>query len=125
MKRDMELVRKILFEVEKMDACKNGIGEVLGVEGYSQEVISYHLKIMAQANLVEARVSRLVGEASWRVRDLTWDGQEFLENSRSNTRWSKAMRMAKEKADTLSFETLKLILKVLVDESLEVMASGA
>ena len=115
-KRDMDLVRRILFEAEELPALD--AGERLDIEGYSQEEISYHLKIMAQASLIEARASRYAGAGYWEIRGLTWRGHEFLDHARDTSRWKKALELAKEKVGVLSFEALKQILERLVANSL-------
>ena len=44
MKRDMDLARNILFEIEKYSE-PNGWTEIK-IENYSQEEISYHIKLL-------------------------------------------------------------------------------
>lgn len=55
MKRDMDLIRAILIEVEKLpfDAGFHDIS----VSGYSEEEIAYHVRLAHEAGLIEAVVS--------------------------------------------------------------------
>ena len=52
MKRDMELVRQILLAIEAHKDMKQKIKPE--IEGYSEEQIMYHVKILADAGLIEA-----------------------------------------------------------------------
>ncbi|MCF6156804.1 MAG: DUF2513 domain-containing protein [Candidatus Brocadia sp.] len=52
MKRDMDLVRQILLAIEAHKDMKQKIK--LEIEGYSEEQIMYHVKILADAGLIEA-----------------------------------------------------------------------
>ena len=62
MKRDMDVVRDILIEMEKWGADQRG-GEI-NVEGCTPEEITYHLGLMDQAGLIKAlNASSFDGEA--------------------------------------------------------------
>ena len=70
MKRDMELVRKILLETE--EASNNPIEWIaLNIEGYDPEVISYHVKIMKEAGLIEAENLTTLSHFEWQPKSLT------------------------------------------------------
>jgi len=56
MKRDMELVRKILLETEARSWSQSD--DPVEVKGYSAEQIAYHIKIMFDAGLIEPRTSQ-------------------------------------------------------------------
>ena len=53
MKRDMDLCRTILFEVEKFPFRTDWIN--LKIDGYSKAEIAYHVMILNQAGLIDAR----------------------------------------------------------------------
>lgn len=50
MKRDMDLVRKILFALEARNSPKAVF--VLPIEGYDELTVKYHLLLLAQAGLL-------------------------------------------------------------------------
>lgn len=106
MKRDMELGRKILIEIGAKES--NDWGPPPLIEGYSQEVVSYHLHLLLQAGLIEAK--NLPGTTDWAVKALTWAGHEFLEAAKNDSLWEKAKKLALEKTGTFTFEALKLAL---------------
>ena len=51
MKRNMELVRKILFALEERTST---VGGSLMVEGHSREEVAYHCNLLFDAGLVRA-----------------------------------------------------------------------
>ena len=77
MERDMDLVRQLLKEIRQQS--NNDKVLRLKIEGRTDEEVSYHIEIMAQAGLVRAtpRSQGPVG-STWYPSSLTWDGQEFL-----------------------------------------------
>lgn len=86
MKRDMELVRKLLFAMEDNP-------RQLVVNGYDKEVVKYHALLLIEAGLLDGRVSNNLENTSVvpsniHVNRLTWDGHEFLDNIRGDDIWS-------------------------------------
>jgi hypothetical protein len=116
MKRDMDLVRKILLEVETLPYNK-GEWSSIEIEGYSNKEISYHIKIMTQAGLLDAN-NLSVDDIDWFVCGLTWEGHEFLDSSREESIWKKAKTVVLEKCGNISFELLKSVLLQLAKQNL-------
>ncbi len=110
MKRDMDLARKILFEIEK---CEDPWGpREIKIEGHTHQVVSYHIKLLCQAGLIEAEDVSVMGPNgfSWWAGSLTWNGHEFIEAARDESRWAKTKKFVLEKGGGLAFETLKFAL---------------
>ena len=106
MKRDMELVRKILLETE--EAANNPIEWiVLHIEGYDPACISYHVKIMQEAGLIDAENLTTLSHFEWQPKSLTWEGHEFLDAVRHETVWAKTQEVVQSKSGAVSFEVLK------------------
>ena len=55
MKRDMDLVRQILLDTENIPFLRSGQFYEPKIEGYSQEEVSYHVKLLHEAGYIEAR----------------------------------------------------------------------
>ena len=92
MKRDMELVRKLLAAIEQLDGSETA--SAIAVEGYSKEQIVYHAKILLDEGLILASDSS--GMAVSRdvlISRLTWSGHEFIDAARDETRWTKVKQM--------------------------------
>ncbi len=106
--RDIDLVRKILLEIEKKEEPLGWITPE--IEGYSENEISYHIKILAEADLLDARNLGGKGEFEWAAINLTWVGHEFLDASRNETIWSKTKSIIQDKMGSASFEVLKELL---------------
>lgn len=108
MKRDINLVRTILLEIEKKEEPLGWI--IPEIEGYSENEISYHIKILEEAGFVEARDLSTMGAFEWGAINLTWEGHEFLDASRSETIWNKTKSIIQEKMGSTSFEIIKELL---------------
>jgi len=54
----------------------------------------------------------------WRPTCLTWEGHNFLDAAREESRWKKAMTVIKDKAGTVSFEIVKQVLVSMAKEQL-------
>jgi Hypothetical protein (DUF2513) len=113
MKRDMDLIRMLLFETE---ALPDTHGHSVSVEGHSRAEICEHLKLAHEAGLVEARF--LPGdETECVVLRLTWAGDEFLDAARENRIWEKAKEMAMRAAEGVTITSLKVALTHLMGRS--------
>jgi Hypothetical protein (DUF2513) len=88
MKRDMDLCRKILLELEKL-SFEPGF-QYIEVEGYSEEDVSYHVYLLQDAGLINAQDMSSGGGSSWFPVSIRWQGHEFLNAARDNNRWEKA-----------------------------------
>ena len=114
MKRDMDLAREILLAIEANEKA-TGHGVIrIDMEGRTRDEISYHVKQLYQAGLIEAVDASSSSGLHWAPRCLTWSGHEFLDTAREPSRWAKAMQVAKDKGGVLSFDVLKIVLAELV-----------
>lgn len=108
MKRDMDLVRQILLQVEKNTDPNELIDPK--VEGRSETEISYHVMLAADAGLLEARDRTAIGVFRWSASYLTWAGHEFVDAARDDAVWQEAKKIADTSGEGVSFEVLKKIL---------------
>ncbi len=58
MKRDMEIIRKLLFEIEENP-------RQLTVDGYNKEVVKYHALLLIEAGLLDCKVSDTLAIRQW------------------------------------------------------------
>ena len=110
MKRDMDLVRKILLAVE---AEESGYAKANPtIEGYSQEQVDYHIYLMWQAGLVDAADSSAMDSSSPGaiLNSITWKGHDFLDAAKSSSVWEKAKEKAKAVGGAMTFDLLKELL---------------
>jgi len=86
MKRDMDLVRRMLLVAEEQPH-----GEwLLGVDGIDADTFAAHVQWLLDAGFVEGRVTEMAGFAASRIERLTWQGCEFLDAARNETLWVRA-----------------------------------
>ncbi len=117
MKRDMELIRKILFFLETRSHLK--AEKVLPIKGYEEATVIYHQLLLAQAGLIDfepelTKTGRVI--RAW-VIGLNWRGHEFLDSIRSEKVWRKLLKYAKDKGGGLPFDLLKaLAIELLKDK---------
>ena len=115
MKRDMELVRKILLAVEDHDSAY-----ALRIEGATKQEIDYHAHLMSQANLltvIDDSDHSSTGQQVW-ITSMTWEGHEFLDAARNDTVWNRTKEIV-SKAGGATFSVWR---KVLRQQALKLMA---
>ena len=111
MKRDMDLCRDILLNLEEKPFAPGTIK--VEIDGKTEQEVSYHLRLLAQAGLVEAEdLSKSTQNMKWRANSLTWDGHEFLEASRNQGTWDRVKGTLTEKSVGMSFDIVKALLFV-------------
>jgi Hypothetical protein (DUF2513) len=111
MKRDMDLLRKVLLKVEELPV--NRIWSCDGIEGYTQEQVSYHLELALDERFVVGRRATDEGE-NFFIERLTFAAHEFLDAARQETLWQKAKAIVLKNAGTLTVEALKITLSHLM-----------
>lgn len=114
MERNWEVVRAILLRLEALGDTSSMVhaGEVAP---FDFEIVGYHMQIMQEAGLIEARVSEALGGATHVFASrLTWEGHEFLDRIRDQTLWNRVKASAREKGLAPSFDVITAIATTLV-----------
>lgn len=109
MKRDMDLCRQILLQIE---ASESGEPIVALQTGASGNDVLEHLQLLQDAGLIEARVDRHSRDYS--IQRLTWEGHEFLQAARDDGVWAKAREQVGSAWQSLTFTLLKEVLEDIV-----------
>ena len=89
MKRDMDLIRELLFKLEQEPLDGNLYRldlDGLGIEGWSHEDLAYHFLLLIDAGFVDGERG---GTGDIVARKLTWKGHEFLDTVRSPEIWRR------------------------------------
>ncbi len=122
MKRDMDLIRKILLKVEELDVLNYGQSCQIMIEGYDDPIVNYHIGLLAEAGLLEAKPVRALGfPNTFMITKLTWEGHDFIDTARNDTVWKKAKEHISEKFGKLegvSFDVLKGVLLLVIKQNL-------
>lgn len=107
MKRDFELIRKLLMFFEGKQSSEHI--EVPPIDGYDALTIKYHLVLLHDAGLLRCEPVR--SSTSDRVIyvipfDLTWDGHEFLDKVRNETVWRRIRDVIASKGGSVAFSVV-------------------
>jgi len=116
MKRDMDLIRTLLLQVEENPAHLSR--EAPHADGYSPEVIAEHAKLLIQAGLVDGTDASTRAGPMFLLHSLTWQGHEFLEVARNETIWKKGVAVVQEKGLGMGFDVLKAVLTKLAQAAI-------
>jgi len=121
MKRDMELIRKMLLAIEDAPTAFAPKQLTIDVEdGVTQEQFGYHAYLLINAGLAEGATATNRGSTSpqARISNLTWDGHEFAAAARDETTWRKAMSIVQEKGGAVTLDVVKALLSQLAKAGL-------
>lgn len=122
MKRDMDLVRNILFELEKLE--HDGRWVDLKIVGVAELTMTEHIRLMAEADLIDAIDLSSMSGPNWKPKRITWHGHEFLDLIRSQTIWEKAKTIVKEKTGGLAIEALETCARYLIAQAVAALGGG-
>lgn len=113
MKRDLDLIRQLLIEIE--DAEPNETLTDIELGGYSKQAIKYHLSLLEEGGYIRANFAKTeeAGIIHYLVEDLTTKGHDWLAAARNETVWNKTKEVVKEKGGSFTFDVItKLLIKV-------------
>lgn len=117
MKRDLDLIRKILLAIED---APSGWAPDLKFEGYTDSQVGYHAYLLIDAGLAKGSdVSAMGSEGpEGMISNLTWTGHEFAEAARDETRWKKAIGLVAAKGGAVTLDVMKELLVSLMRATL-------
>ena len=125
MKRDLELIRRIMLDTEAMPAGKHlQLGDIdddaAEYDGKSAEEVAAHVELLVEAGYLDAIiVSGSMGSAhAFVIRRLTWPGHEFLANAKDDVVWKKALNEVGGKATSISIAVMNALLQKVMKEFL-------
>jgi hypothetical protein len=95
-KRDIDLIRLILLEVEKNENYMQPID--IQAEGYSPEQIAYHVGLLGDAGYLTLSNKQHLRGFGVSPKSLTWSGHEFLDATRSGTVWHQLKARLKDQS---------------------------
>lgn len=106
MKRDWDLIRALLLEIEERCGPEPVGAEQLQA-GSDRPQVAYHVGLPIEAGLVAGEDTTSHAGEDYMVQRLTWRGHEFLEAARDDTRWKRAKTTIVSKGGALMFELVK------------------
>jgi Hypothetical protein (DUF2513) len=119
MKRDMDIVRKILALVEDQPAG-DPVNGMPTIGDASPATIAEHVQIMTDAGLLTGQV---IGSSEQGygvlIFGLTWKGHDFLESIRNDTIWNKIRTKIKSAGAGMTIEIIKELATSYIRETLQ------
>lgn len=117
MKRDLDLVRLLLLEVEAAD--KEAPRDIKVLK-FSDDEVNYHLALMIDAALIDGRISRTLGPGVPQVMviKMTWGGHEYLDDVRSDTVWQKTKEKIGGAASSASVTVVREVAAAVIRTTL-------
>jgi hypothetical protein len=110
MKRDLELIRKMMLAIE--DSASGWAPNPLRVDGYTEEQVGYHAWLLIDADLAKGEDVTTMGSGGpeGMITTLTWEGHEFIDAARDNGRWTTAMGKVAARGGAVTLDVLKELL---------------
>jgi uncharacterized protein DUF2513 len=99
MKRDMDLLRNLLLEIEKPP---QGSWADIPIEGHTPEEVCYRAKLACDAGFIEGKF--VPSTLYFVVSGLTYAGHEFPDAARQDTLWAKAKETVQSATGTLTID---------------------
>ena len=120
--RNMELIRKILMQLE--DSLTHDLPIQLNIEGYKLDEINYNVGVAWKGGLIEIYdkpISTLNSTTRYLPKCLTWQGHDFLDASRNDNVWKRVLKVGKEKGGGLAFDVFKALLIQYAKEEFNIL----
>ena len=118
MKRELELIRKIILSIEDSESA--WAPRIMPFDVYTAAQIGYHSWLVVDAGLARGGETTHMGSDGPEavISSLTWTGHEFAEAARNETRWNTAIAVVREKTGTVTVAVLTQVLVNLMKQAL-------
>ena len=105
MKRDFDLIRHIMTDIENMPAAS--AFKSFEYPGYDKATIHQHIKLLIDENLIEGKIHESHhGIDAVRITGLTWNGHDFIDASKDESIWTKAKETVLKPTVSITFSIL-------------------
>jgi len=125
MKRDMEVIRKVLIAIEEqyVDVAIYN----LEIDGLDMQTTAYHCKILHDGGYISDFGAQCADDElySFGVSSLTWQGHEFLDAIRDETIWKKTKSTIAKKGLPLVIDVVKDVASAIIGEMTKAAITGA
>lgn len=120
MKRDMDLIRKMVLAVEE---CPSGFAPELKIQGYDTAQIGYHAYLLVNSGLAEGFeiTTTCSNGPEYQITHLTSAGHDFAGNVRNEYIWDEVLEEIKKKGlVSAGLDAIKKLLDKVVRKRLDV-----
>ena len=122
MRLDPDLIKKILSVLEETDVDDPNayLDSLNKIEGYSEDQVIYHVRQLISGGYIDGEVIDSIGRqgSGLFIRRLSWEGHQFVENSRNDSLWKRSKEIVLSKVGGVSIDVLAETLKRLVENAL-------
>jgi hypothetical protein len=118
MKRDWDVIRSVLEEIEGLgeqnfQAAQYSVHQGMTID---EETRVRHILLLRDAGYIKGVKADTLEGAGIISPELTMPGHDLLDTLRSATVWERTKKIAKEKGVELTFDTVKALAKVAFDQ---------
>lgn len=118
MRRDLELIRKLILAVEDRDP-EHWIPDIQ-IEGYTPQQIGYHNYLIVDAGLAKGTDVSTIEDMlpHWHLSHLTSAGHDFADAAKNDSTWNKATTLVKDKGGGFTLDVVKQVLVSILRNAL-------
>lgn len=118
MKRNMDLMREILLQVEARPTPQSI--ELVEVPSHDQEEISYHVKLLGDAGYLDIYDLRTLGPDGFRYAPsaLTNAGHDLLDGMRNNSIWDATKARLLKIGGSAPLDVVQAVITAVIKEKL-------
>jgi hypothetical protein len=112
----MEIIRKILFAIQAKEGFEP---KQIELDEGDSSVVARHIELLYRAGFLDGTMTGTVSRGCYLVfvRDLSWEGHEFLSNISKAEVWEKLRNaLGPDGLSTLSWDVLKEAAKAAASE---------
>ncbi|MGJ7514430.1 DUF2513 domain-containing protein [Pseudomonas baetica] len=114
MKRDWDVIRDVLLEVEELSSLA-GDSVAYGLDDDDDAVKSEHALLLWNSQFIAGIDAGTMDGPAFIATGLTWEGHDLLETMRSKAVWERIKTTAKDKGIELTFDSVKALGKYALD----------
>lgn len=126
MKRDMDVVRRILLEIEETGTCNTDTVNLKFLNGEQptpEEIREHAITDYHYLLLVDAGFIRTLENKYW-VKGLSWEAHDFLDAVREETRWDRVKQHFVDQGKDVSSMPLQVVKDVAMRFLTDLASSG-
>jgi len=126
MKRDMDIVKRVLLVIEEKYKDVALYDWELSIDDLDKQTIAYHCKILYDGGLISDYKAQYADGEIWSfgVSSLTWEGHDFLDKIRDDSIWSKTKETIKSKGLPMTLDVVKVVASSIIEISLKAAIQG-
>ena len=118
MKRDLDLIRRILMDIQSMPAGE-ARQEITYAGEYDPATIAEHVALLIESDLIKGEMLNIFGNTDqFMITGLTWKGHDFIDAAKNEHIWAKAKKTVLKETPLIAFDVLLEWLKIEMKKKL-------